>query len=79
MIFIKTKSAIPGPMTINWEKVYNYILDVSNFPWHIVKIIHRYDHNVLSNKLSKFWLINETTLKVILVWNFGLRVVGPGW
>ena len=41
---------------------------------HTVLIICRYEQNVLLKIFSKFWFINKTTVKVILVWNFDLRM-----
>ena len=60
-------------------------MNFSNFIGHTVLIICRCEQNVLLNKSLIFGFINKTTAKVILVWNFDLRIfsvyghhMGPG-
>ena len=49
-------------------------MNISDFIGHTVLIICRYEQKVFLNKSIKFWFINKTTAKVILVWNFDLKI-----
>ena len=67
-------SSTPSPMnflSLKFDFVY------LKFYWsgHTVLIIFRYEQTVLFKHIFKiFWFIDKNTAKVILVWNFDLRI-----